>query len=127
MIKILIGIISGIVSGMGMGGGTILILILTCFFNINQKIAQATNLIFFVPTSIIASVINIRNKNINFKIALPFSIAGVIGVVIGSIISIKINNKVLKKLFAIFLILIAIYELYYWYKKYIKRNNKLRN
>ena len=51
---ILIGIISGIVTGMGMGGGSILILILTAFMSVNQHTAQATNLIFFIPTSISA-------------------------------------------------------------------------
>ena len=54
MIEVLTGIVSGIVSGLGMGGGTILILIFTIFLNIEQHIAQATNLIFFIPTAIIA-------------------------------------------------------------------------
>ena len=48
MLKILTGLISGIVSGTGMGGGTILILILSLFMGIDQHIAQATNLVFFV-------------------------------------------------------------------------------
>ena len=46
MIEILTGFISGIVSGTGMGGGTILILCLSLFLGIDQKIAQATNLYF---------------------------------------------------------------------------------
>ena len=60
MIEVFTGIISGIVSGLGMGGGTILILIFTIFLNIEQHIAQATNLIFFIPTAIIAIYINNR-------------------------------------------------------------------
>ena len=48
MVEVLIGIISGIVSGTGMGGGTILIFLLTFFMGIEQHIAQATNLIFFI-------------------------------------------------------------------------------
>ena len=51
---ILIGIISGIVTGLGMGGGSILILFLTMFMNVSQHTAQAANLIFFIPTSISA-------------------------------------------------------------------------
>lgn len=48
MFEIVIGVISGIVSGTGMGGGTILIFLLTCFFcGIEQHIAQATNLFFY--------------------------------------------------------------------------------
>ena len=67
MIEILTGFISGIVSGTGMGGGTILILCLSIFLGINQKIAQATNLIFFIPTSIAAIYVNIKKKKIDFK------------------------------------------------------------
>ena len=47
MLEILIGTISGIISGIGMGGGTILILLLSVIWNYEQHIAQATNLIFF--------------------------------------------------------------------------------
>ena len=58
--EILIGIISGIFSGVGMGGGTILIFLLTMFLDLEQHIAQATNLIYFVPTAISAKIINYR-------------------------------------------------------------------
>ena len=56
MIEILIGMISGIVSGTGMGGGTILIFLLTFMMGIEQHVSQATNLIFFIPTSIVAII-----------------------------------------------------------------------
>ncbi|MFQ7075788.1 MAG: TSUP family transporter [Clostridia bacterium] len=70
MIEILIGMISGIVSGTGMGGGTILIFLLTFMMGIEQHVSQATNLIFFIPTSIVAIIINIKNKNIDLKLAI---------------------------------------------------------
>ena len=57
---ILVGIISGIVTGLGMGGGSILILILVTFMSVSQHIAQATNLIFFIPTAVIAIMIHIN-------------------------------------------------------------------
>ena len=66
--EILIGIVSGIVSGTGMGGGTILIFLLTFMLGIEQHTAQATNLIFFIPTSIVAIIVNLKNKNIDLKI-----------------------------------------------------------
>ena len=65
MIEILMGIISGIVSGTGMGGGTVLIFFLTFILGIEQHQAQATNLIFFIPTSIVAILVNIKNKNVD--------------------------------------------------------------
>ena len=69
MIEILIGMISGIVSGTGMGGGTILIFLLTFMMGIEQHVSQATNLIFFIPTSIVAIIINIKNKNIDLVLS----------------------------------------------------------
>lgn len=127
MFEILIGIISGFVSGMGMGGGTILILCLSMFLGVEQHIAQATNLIFFIPTAIVAIFTNIKQKNIDFKVAIPIVISGVIAAVIGSIISNKINANELRKYFGIFLGLIAIWEIYSIIKKYIfnkKSHNK---
>ena len=63
MLEILIGAFSGIFSGIGMGGGTILIFLLTTFGKMEQHIAQATNLIYFVPTAISAIIVNFKNKN----------------------------------------------------------------
>ena len=121
MKEILVGIISGIVSGLGMGGGTILITFLTYFLKVNQIVAQASNIIFFIPTSIIATIVNIKNHTLKWKIAVPIVITGVIGATIGSIIANKINTTLLKKAFAIFPIFIAVYQLICWYRKYIKK------
>ena len=127
MIEILIGIISGIISGTGMGGGTILIFLLVYVLGIDQHIAQATNLIFFIPTSIIAIIINLKNRNIALQSAIFISIFGILGAIIGANISIQIDVNILKKCFGIFLAIIAIHEIYTivkWYKKQKLRNNK---
>ena len=125
MIKILTGFISGIVSGTGMGGGTILILCLSIFLGIDQKIAQATNLIFFIPTSIAAIYINIKEKKINFKVAKTIVLFGIIGAIIGAIIAQNMNTKLLKKSFGIFLAFIAVHEIYVIFKMY--KNKKSNN
>lgn len=127
MTEILIGLISGIVSGTGMGGGTILILCLSLFMGIDQKVAQATNLVFFIPTSIAAIYINIKEKKIEWKTAKVVIVWGIIGAVTGALIALKVNVKILKKLFGIFLAVIAIHEIYILikeYKKDKKNNNK---
>lgn len=127
MIEILIGFISGIVSGTGMGGGTILILCLSMFMGVEQHIAQATNLVFFVPTSIMAIIINVKQKYIDFKVAIPIAISGIIGAVIGAIFANKTDVRHLKKYFGVFLALIAIWEIYSLLKQYIfikKSHNK---
>ena len=125
MLEVFIGFISGIVSGTGMGGGTILILCLSIFLGIDQKIAQATNLIFFVPTSIAAIYINIKEKKINFKVAKVIILFGIIGAVLGAIIAKNIDTKLLKKSFGIFLGFIAVHEIYVILKMY--KNKKSNN
>jgi len=123
LIEIITGFISGIISGTGMGGGTILILCLTIFLGIEQKIAQATNLIFFIPTSIAAIYINNKQKNINYKASKIIIIFGIIGAVIGAIIAKNIDTKILKKFFGFFLAFIAIHEIYTIFKMHKKRKN----
>ena len=125
MVEILIGFVSGIVSGTGMGGGTILILCLSMFLGIDQKIAQATNLIFFIPTSLAAIYINIKKKKINFKTSKTIIACGIIGAVIGATIAKNMDTKILKKCFGVFLAFIAIHEIYTIFRmhKNEKRNN----
>ena len=120
MLEILTGIISGTVSGTGMGGGTILILILSIFMGIDQHVAQATNLVFFVPTSITAIITTIKEKLINWKVGIPVALSGIIGAIFGAKISVNMNVSYLKKYFGIFLILITIYEIYSLIKTYKK-------
>ena len=126
MLYVITGITSGIVSGLGIGGGTILILVLTIFLGIDQHIAQATNLIFFIPTSIVAIIVNMKNKIIDKKLAITISVFGIAGAILGANIANKTNVSSLRKYFGVFLAIIAIYEIYSFYKKYImkhKRNN----
>ncbi len=120
MKEIIIGLVSGIVSGTGMGGGTILIFLLTYISGLEQHIAQATNLIFFIPTSIVAIIVNIKNRNIRFRVATMISVFGILGAIIGANLSIHTNVYKLKKLFGIFLATIAIHEIY----TIIKENKK---
>lgn len=123
MLGIIFGIISGIVTGLGMGGGTVLILLLSLFMGLEQHIAQATNLVFFIPTSLAAIIMNIKQKNVNLKQATIISFFGIIGAIIGSIISKNISSENLRKYFAIFIIFIAFHEVYELYKEY-KRKRK---
>lgn len=124
MISIIIGILAGIVSGLGLGGGTVLILMLTIFLNVEQHVAQAINLIFYIPTSIIAIIVNLKNKIVDKKLALTMSIYGVAGAIIGASLANKTEVLNLRKYFGVFLAIIAIYEIYSYFKEYIMKNNR---
>lgn len=119
MVEILTGILAGSVSGLGMGGGTILILILSSFLGIEQHIAQATNLVFFIPTAISATIINLKQKLVNIKTGLIIIISGSIGTIISSRIAVNLEANNLKKYFGFFLLIIAINEIYWLFKEYI--------
>ena len=123
MIEILIGVVSGMVTAIGMGGGTVLILFLTLFLNVSQPVSQATNLIFYVPTAITAIFLNLKEKNIGLKVGINVLVFGIISAIIGAILANKINVVNLRKLFGVFLLAIAIHEIYNFYKLYIKEKN----
>ncbi len=122
MLNIFIGAISGLVSGMGMGGGTILILCLSLFLGKEQHIAQGANLMFFVPTSIVSIFINIKQKLIKWKTGLIVAGFGTIGATIGAMISTNLDTGKLKTYFGIFLLIIAGIEIITLINKYKKKN-----
>ena len=125
--EILAGIAGGIVSGLGMGGGTVLIILLSIFGGIEQHIAQATNIVFFVPAAIVSIFLNIKNKIIKWKVAIPLTIFGIVGAIVGSKIALILDTQNLKRCFGVFLGIIAIYEIFdliKWYKNFKTTNNK---
>ena len=122
MVEVLVGLVSGIVGGLGMGGGTVLILLLSLFFNVEQHIAQSTNVIFFIPTAIASIIVNIKNNNVNIKNNISLCLWGIIGAFLGANLSIATKVNELKKLFGGFLLLIAFYQMY-GYIKEKKRHN----
>jgi len=112
MVLFLIGVVSGIVSGMGIGGGAILIPALVIFIKPEQHVAQSVNLLFFIPTAIVALIIHIKNKHIDFKMALPIIITGLIGAFFGSKLAISMPGNTLRKWFGVFLLIMGIYEMF---------------
>lgn len=112
ILTILAGFFSGVVSGMGIGGGAILIPILTMFLNIGQQAAQCVNLVYFIPTAIAALVIHIKNKSVDFKAAFPIIGFGIIGALLGSWIAVYMSAGILRKIFAVFLFAVGINQFF---------------
>ncbi|NLV76241.1 MAG: sulfite exporter TauE/SafE family protein [Tissierellia bacterium] len=105
------GFLSGIISGMGIGGGTILIPSLIFFTPLTQQQAQGINLIVFIPVAFAALIVHFKEKNIEFKFVKWIILGGVFGALIGSFIAVNMDSSNLKKYFGIFLLFIGIYEL----------------
>ncbi|WP_432664081.1 sulfite exporter TauE/SafE family protein [Wukongibacter baidiensis] len=117
MIFSIIGFFSGIISGMGIGGGTILIPALIFFTDLVQQESQSVNLFTFIPVATIAVITHIKNKNVEKSIWLPLVLTGVIGAFIGSKLAVKLSSNFLRKIFGIFLFIMAIYQFFYKEKK----------
>lgn len=111
LVSVLAGFFSGIISGMGIGGGTILIPTLSVFLSVEQQLAQGVNLLYFIPTAAVALYVHIKNKAIDCKIALPIILFGIVGAIGGSLLALMIHPLLLKKLFGGFLFFMGIYEI----------------
>lgn len=119
----LAGVVSGIIAGMGMGGGTLLIPILTIFLSVEQHLAQGINLIVFVPMSIVTLIIHCKNKLVDFKVGVPIMISGVFSSILGSLLATELSNNLLKKLFGVFLLLVGIWQVISIFFPKKKENN----
>ncbi len=111
ILLIAVGFCAGIISGMGIGGGTILIPALTIFMDMEQKTAQSINLIYFIPTAVIALTNHIKNGRIEKSNLKLLIITGIAGAVAGSVIAGYTDSGMLRKLFGGFLTLMGISEI----------------
>ena len=108
--EIVAGVLGGIVAGMGMGGGTLTTPILTIFLKYEQLRAQGVNLIAFLPMSIIAIIIHIKNRLISIKGVWIVALSGLVVSVGASFLAGLIDDKILGKCFGIFLIILSFCE-----------------
>lgn len=108
----LIGFFAGFASGLGVGGGGILLLYLTAFEKSDQLFAQGINLIFFIPTAITAVFFHIKNGFIKWKTAAVAAIFGIPGVILGSFLAGNLDKTLLRGSFALLLLYIGLKELF---------------
>lgn len=114
---VIVGFLAGVISGMGIGGGTVLIPALTLFFDIEQKSAQNINLLYFVPTAAIALISHIRAGRIEKTVLAPIITTGLIGAAAGSAAALLLGSGILRRLFGVFLLIMSIREVYLGFKK----------
>ena len=94
--------------GMGMGGGTILIPALTILFGVEQHIAQATNLIAFLPMAAFSLRVHKDKGNLKTQGVWWIVVPAVLTSVAGGLAASLLPAAVLRKLFGAFLILLAV-------------------
>lgn len=101
---IAIGLGSGIINGLlGIGGGTVVIPCMVAFLGVSQHEAHGTSLAVILPTAVVSLLIYRANYAIDFGLALQIALGGIIGGYIGARIMEKIPDRLLKKIFAVFM------------------------
>lgn len=108
-----IGSLLGFLSGLGIGGGSLLMLWLTLVLHMPQDIAATINLLFFIPSALIATAFHCKKGTVDFKHTLPALIAGCVGALLLSQISTEIDIAFLRKAFGILLLVTGIREIFY--------------
>ena len=108
---LIVGTVLGFLSGLGIGGGSLLILWLTIMLGMDQQTARSINLLFFLPSAVIACLFRWKQGCLNIRHVLPGAIAGCIAAGIFSFVGLNLDTRVLKKLFGVLLIATGIREL----------------
>jgi len=107
------GVLTGYLAGIGVGGGSLLILWLTTVLGMQHGTARAINLMFFLVSAGVVSVFRFRQGKLDLPKILPAIITGAISAGLCSFISKTMDTELLKKMFGILLILTGIRELFY--------------
>lgn len=113
IIKMLVGLLSGITASMGLGGGFILMIYLTTIAGVDQMHAQGMNILFFLPIALISIIMHIKNKLVDAKPLANSIIFGIVGVSLGIGVAFFIQVYWISKLFALLLLVFGIKELFH--------------
>lgn len=113
IVHILMGTLLGTLAGLGVGGGTLLVLWLTLVLGMGQPQARILNLLFFIPCAVICTLIRRKQGAVDIKALLPGIIAGCITAAVFSFIGRQLDLTVLKKLFGALLLFTGVKELLY--------------
>ena len=112
LLAVLAGAVTGVLSGFGIGGGTLLLIYMTALQNMDQHLAQGINLLYFLPTAATALPSHIKNGFIDKKAALPAILAGLLGTGLAAWAATMLEVGLLRRCFGAYLIYIGIRQLF---------------
>ena len=108
-----VSILLGFLTGLGIGGGSLLILWLTLALKMPQAEARGINLLFFLPSALIACLFRLKQGSLDIRKVLPAMIAGALSAALFSFVGSHLNAEFLKKPFGILLLITGLKELFY--------------
>lgn len=106
------GLACGVISGFGIGGGSILMVYLTAVLALEQRAAQGVNLLYFLPTAAAALAVHAKNRQVDWRAVLPAALCGALSAGLAAILAMQLQGDALRKVFGGFLIIIGLAELF---------------
>ncbi|MCL2071391.1 MAG: sulfite exporter TauE/SafE family protein [Oscillospiraceae bacterium] len=107
------GFLAGLTASMGLGGGFILIIYLSFFKDVTQTAAGGINLLFFLPIAFVSAIIHLKNGLVEKSVLPVICVAGLAGAVVGVLLTGILDEGMLRKLFAVLLIIVGLKELFH--------------
>ena len=112
ILPLLVGAATGVLSGFGVGGGTLLLVYMTAFAGVEQRLAQGINLLYFLPAGLMALPAHVKNGYIEKPVLLPAIGAGLACAALSAWAATAIEVGLLRKFFGGFLVVIGLMELF---------------
>jgi len=109
---LVVGGATGVLSGFGVGGGTLLLVYMTAFAGVEQRLAQGINLLYFLPAGLLALPAHVKNGYIEKPVLLPAIGAGLACAALGAWAATAMDVALLRRCFGGFLILVGLMELF---------------
>ena len=110
---VIVGALLGFLTGLGVGGGSLLILWLTLVLGFDESTARGINLLFFLPASAICCFFRLRQGTLKLRTCLPAVLSGCAAAILGALTAASINTALLRRPFGILLLLTGLRELTY--------------
>ena len=108
-----VAIVLGFLAGLGVGGGSLLMLWLTSVINMDYAVAKTVNLLFFLPTALITTLFHKKQRSVNIRKILPAVLCACMAAAGFSYVGKHMDTHLLKKLCGGSLIIIGLRELFY--------------
>ena len=113
MVKLLVGAVLGFLSGLGVGGGSLLLLWLTLVMGVDQPTARVMNLLFFLPCALVVTAFRWKQSKPNWQLTIPAIAAGLLGALAGNYLGPILDKELLKKALGILFLATGLRELFW--------------
>ena len=104
-----IGLTAGLLAGLlGIGGGVVMVPAMVLIMGLDQHVAQGTSLLVIIPAAALGSFTHQRHGRLALRDAAAMAVGGVLGAVLGSVTALSLDDQLLRRLFAILILAVAV-------------------